>query len=572
MKKRVLSLFLASVMVLGMVACGSSDDKSTNASTSSTAKEESKTEESKTEESKTEEEGSYVNMDDWFPIVKEPITYTMSGPDTNTPDWENVDIINYFRDEMNIDFQGKYVDGDTWQTQFTLMLADDTLPDIIFGSNISMADIGKYGKDGYLLALDEYFDYMPNFKAFLEEHPDYKAVATSDDGHIYGLPSYSRNSIAKIYRTFISQKWLDNVGMEMPTTLDELYDVLKAFKEQDANGNGDPDDEIPVSMTYNRLYTFMHSFGMDAMDRYYAPTVKDGKVSFNQASDEYKAFLEFVAKLYDEGIIDPESFTQTDAELNAKVQADRIGLIQTGSAPYVMAGATIDFDKDWPALDGLVSEYNKEATFVMKSGITPAARIFVNADVESPEALCRLLDWLYTDEGSLGASKGVEGLTYEYQNVAYLEGAAIANSLNPNPDVYASAEEYRYKQGVINNGLNVLANYVGTGYEMLNNLSDADLAKEEVLVNQGWSCQVERAMRNSKVIEAFPTLTYTAEESTKLATLKTDISLYVEQALAQFMTGELTVEKDWSTYIANLEAMGLKDAMAIEQAAYDRAY
>ncbi len=561
--KRMTAMLLAGTMILSMAACGQTPADNDNKETTES------TVESSVEETQLAE---YVNLDSHYPICAEPITITASGYDGNGgADWNETDIFQYIGEKMGINIEATPFAEDAWATQFTLMLSSDELPDIIFRTETGMNEINKHGEDGYFLPLNEYFDYMPNFKAYLDAHPDYKSVITAADGNIYGLASYNENMIGRVRRTFINKTWLDNVGKEMPTTIDELYDVLKAFKEQDANGNGDPNDEIPLSSGYDLMWSIMHGYGILSNSMDYSPMVdKDGKVYLGQASEGYKELLKFMKKLLDEGLYDKDGLVQTTDEFRAKFAEDRIGMFGTWSAPYVEGKTDISSDQNWLWLDGLTSEYNDVNAVVYSAAASANAKIAVNVDTEYPEAVCRLIDWLYTDEGSVMASRGVEGKGLKYEDVDYLDNVKVSMAVNPDENTYTSAEEYRYKKSVINEGMNVRSVYYSTMYQVLGDMSDEDLAMDIVLEKNGWQTLVERGRRQLTAVDEFPSLVYTQEEADRRSTIMTDIKMYTKQAYGQFVTGELDIDKDWDTYIQTLEQNGMTELMDIEQAAYDR--
>lgn len=129
-------------------------------------------------------------------------------------------------------------------------------------------------------------------------------MCTSSDGNIYALAGWwgDINDYVPDY-LYIRQDWLDNLGLEMPETVDELYDVLVAFKEQDANGNGNPDDEIPMATKngIKQLYYLMTGFGYDTNSLWY--TDDNGEVHYAAVEDQYKDMLAFLNKCYSEGLI-----------------------------------------------------------------------------------------------------------------------------------------------------------------------------------------------------------------------------------------------------------------------------
>ena len=107
----------------------------------------------------------------------------------------------------------------------------------------------ELGAQGYILPLNEYLDNSSvGYAAAFEKLPGLRDYITTPDGNIYSLPNVDGSlHVQYNMKLWINTTWLENLGLEMPTTTEEFYDVLKAFKEQDANGNGDPDDEIPLS-------------------------------------------------------------------------------------------------------------------------------------------------------------------------------------------------------------------------------------------------------------------------------------------------------------------------------------
>ena len=130
-------------------------------------------------------------------------------------------------------------------------------------------------------------------------------IATQSDGKIYGLPKYQRFWPATASRQFINQQWLDQLGLSMPTTWDELYEVLVAFKEKDANGNGDPNDEIPMDWPggiggyFNPAVLLGKSITLtDGGQGYF---VEDGQVKNFLTDERYKTMVVFLNKLYKAG-------------------------------------------------------------------------------------------------------------------------------------------------------------------------------------------------------------------------------------------------------------------------------
>ena len=573
--KKVIAACLAGSMVLSMAACGSSDSNTSSeaAKDSSVVKQES----SVAASGEVAEE-LYYSTTDYFPICEEPITITVAGRNQGTTNWNETEFVQVIEEQMGIKMECTQYESDVWSTQLTLMMSSDDLPDLFGGMYTNIAEINNYGIEGYLLPLNKYLDIMPNFAAFLDEHPDYKVAITASDGNIYGLPKYEANPIGKLPRTFINKTWLENLGLEKPTNVDELYEVLKAFKEQDANGNGDPNDEIPLTGGWANLKNFLPAFGIFSNDMTYSPYVDEGgTVVLGQATENYKEMLKYLKKLYDEGLYEADALVQTDAEMRVKFQEDRAGMTTCGAAPFVLASQPNSYDQNWYALMGLTSDMNDTRTAVYNSGVTTNVRIAVSAETEYPEAICRLIDFFYTDEGVIACSNGFLGVSSVEEPVEGLDGYFVVSMRSDYdkdyPGEYASAEEYRYKKAIINEAFVAVTSFEKTSYEIKSLLSEEELyALPDSDTYQNWATLVELARRECTAVDAFPNLVYTDEESDARTTLLTDIKMYIEQAFGQFITGEIDIDADWDTYIGTLEQMGMKKLIEIEQAAYDRAY
>lgn len=419
--------------------------------------------------------------------------------------------------------------------------------------------------------MSQYLDMMPNMVAYFEEHPEVKAFCTTEDGNIYGLPRMRTDLTDRLSRSFINQKWLDNLGLSAPASMEELYDILVAFKEKDANGNGDTTDEIPMLYSPEcdpRLErTLLAAYGIYTTDvNYVLQAGEDGKVGLANTSDNYKEFLTFMNRLYKEGLMEQEAFTITSDEAKTKQANDVYGVFGW-SAPFVLGNSDISYDMDYTALVGLTSNVCDEGCAGLSSALGGNYLVAISADTKYPEALCRFLDYFYTEEGIEAATHGYEGITFDYvmNDLLNVEVAKMRQ-----PEGYASEEEYRYKAAVFNMSLNLIE--TNPDREALFNVDMEVLENEEVMMEYGWAAKIADSYRKngSKGSDVYPTMSYTADETSRRNSLVTDLQTYLTQAKAQFITGELDIEKDWDTYISRVEQMELSTLLDIEQTAYDR--
>ena len=186
-----------------------------------------------------------------YPIVNEPITFKIMGrKDAGAPDWSELEIFKRLTEITNINFEFEVSEAGTWTEQKNIALVGGEYGDIILRDDANaITDEETYGPQGVFIDLTNLIDqYAPNIKAMMDANPDVKAAMTSMDGKIYGLPYVFHTATVQGHTAFFSEEWMKNVGVDkVPETTDELYDMLVAFKEQDANGNGDPSDEIPFT-------------------------------------------------------------------------------------------------------------------------------------------------------------------------------------------------------------------------------------------------------------------------------------------------------------------------------------
>ena len=572
MKKRfqkTAAIVLAVSMAVSLAACGKQAEETGNAGSAANTE---NTGSADTQASSGT--GSVEVNETGYPITSEEITVTAAGPmPSGCEDWSQLAVIDEYANRLGIRLDCDFYETD-WETQLTLKVAGDELPDMLIGCSMNVSDVNEWGGEGYFLDLSQYMDLMPNLKAYFDQYPELEAYCTTSDGHIYGLPKLKVDMTDRLTRSFINKQWLDNLGLSMPTSIDEYYDVLVAFKEQDANGNGDPDDEIPLLFTsdsggYTALEkTLLDAYGIFTTDpNYVLQADESGKVELANINDTYKEYLKFMHRLYAEGLMEQEAFTITGDEITTKQQGDVYGSFGCGSAPFVMANKDISYDANWMALSGMSSELHPKREASIASPVQNSILVAVNGNTEYPEALARFIDYFYTEEGMLSATKGYDGVTFDMVQDDLL-GTEVPEMRIP--DGYTSGEEFRYKGAILNEALNLVEKNIDR--QAMFESDREVLEKPEFVEKYGWEARVIDAFKSDDVtgVEAYPVVSYTSDEVEERGAVYKDITTYLKQARAQFITGELDLDKDWDTYVNTLNQMNLGRLLEIEQAAYDR--
>lgn len=423
-----------------------------------------------------------------------------------------------------------------------LILASGEYPDMFFKSGLGMTDLNKYGAQGIFIPLEDLIkQYAPNFSALMDELDGWQYI-TSPDGHIYSFPEVGAQQGANT-SYWLNKRWMDNLGLEEPKSFDELYEVLKAFKEQDANGNGDPNDEIPLTCTVVCVPELFLQYEDYAYDMGTKTAVIDGQLTYIPTNEVFKDYINFITKLYQEGIMDPNGFTQQHENQGAIGQSGDV----LGS--FFDAGAFLTVGRDNDD-DYIILTPFQEGTFPLGTGITPGAMTITDA-CENPEVLVAWVDQFYSQEGGALAIMGVEGETYQYNDEGDWEWI-LGNGYG---DDVATVRASATIQGS--------ANHPSVWPDVWFEKMSAEVDPDEVYLNG----ERDRVAANGVV--PLPQMNYSDEDNETIATLKTDIDSYISQYVAQVATGEMTLDESWDTYIETMNAMGAQELEAIYQATYE---
>lgn len=431
---------------------------------------------------------------------------------------------------------------------WTLMISNpDSMPDIVVSSD--MSKIEDLGMDGGLIPLEDLIEEKcPNIVAAFEKYPELKTASTASDGHIYQVAGMKEMSVANVW--VIRQDWLDKLNLEMPTTTDELYTVLKAFRDQDPNGNGQQDETpfitrwltAPDNFTEHALSLFCSSTGL---------MVRQGEVVFDPMEEDFKTGMEALIQWYAEGLIDPEVFTRDDAR-NVMYGNNLGGLT------YDWAASTTQYNK---TLADSISGFQNvvmapvqapNGRTVVDHRSVPFAGAGITQNCENVDDALRLIDYLYSDEGQILMTYGIEGETYTIDE----DG------------------NYQFTEDMLNNeaGLTDARQNVGCllhlgGIEPME-LEYAVATNEETLA--GYELYMEHP-------EWYPedeyfnfNFKYTTEESDEINQLLPGITDFVNEKCMGWILGNGNFESEYDSFITELHNRGVDRVVEISQTAYDR--
>lgn len=488
-----------------------------------------------------------------FPIVDEEITLNLMAPGTGN-EWEAMPTMQEYEELTNINLEFTTPPMDDFGTRFNLTFASGDLPDMIFapGSDVLTPALEvDYGQQGLLLPLNDLIEeYAPNIKALLDENPQVRSAITTPDGNIYALPRVDEGDTAiwPIGPLWYNGDWLDALDAEVPETLDEFYELMIRFRDEDPNGSGQ-DDTIPISNggLENPRVWFLSAFGLNSWD----VEAIDGQVRYNPTTENARAYYEFFTKLYSEGLIDQEIFSQSDEMKKAKGQQNRIGLFQDWFS-FFTTGRSEEEALNDPMFFPLTSEWSPERSMAGSPRMVRGTFAITSAN-QYPEATMRWVDQMYTEEGAEYFDRGPEGHYWEWEDgegstKVYTEQAA------------SEGEEYRGTitpfYGIATPGLGVQLPPIGG--------EESDFTK---FIRESTQENVEPYAE-----VAFPLVYLEQNEIDELQSIQGDVATYIQEQEAQFITGQLDVtnDADWDNYLSTLENMGIERYVEIYQAAYDR--
>ena len=438
-----------------------------------------------------------------------------------------------------------------------LDIASGALPDAIFNAQASEQDLLTWAKNGVIVPLEDAIEkYMPNLQAVFKASPEYKKMLTAPDGHIYSLPwieelGKGKESIHTVNSLgWINQKWLNKLGLSQPKTAKDLYEVLKAFKEKDPNGNGKK-DEIPLSFMSsddgNDLKMLFAAFGDGSGDNGQHLIVNnDGKVQFTANTNSYKEAIKYLNKCYSEGLIDTESFEQDWSRYVAKGADEKYGLYFTWD-PHNVTGPGDDYVMYQPLAreDGKIN-----VTRTNNFGFS-RDRFVVTSANKNMELTAKWIDQMYAPVQSIQNNWGTYG--EKGQNIFKYDQAA--NKLTHEPLGGTSPVELRQKTSV-GGPLAVLNAYYGKYTTMPDDAKwRLDLMSKYIFphVNNEFN---------------YPNIFMSKQDTKRIADIDADMQDYITQKRDEWIT-KGNIDQEWDAYIKQLKAYGLDEWLKIKQTNYD---
>ena len=516
-----------------------------------------------------------------LPVVDEVVEYTICAPDvTYVNDLNENTLTPWIQEKTNIKINFEEIPDTEWDTKVNLLIASDELPDAFIYGGFSAAELADYGSQGVFLALNDIIEEHGYYvKQVFDQQEALPGAYTALDGNIYTLPDINEcYHCFYSMRAWINQQWLTNLGLEYPNTVDEFVNVLRAFKEQDANGNGDPNDEIPFSGNATSWNSTIYPFLLNSFLHYDTSNLsvkEDGTVIFTPLQPEFKEGLQWIASLIDEGLIEKEALTQTEEQLKTKGSNLDIALLGGFTSATWWSGVGSDNGegsrcREYSGLSPLEGPNGVRISPWAGTGFNMGNSVITTA-CEDPVPLFKMLDYMLSDEATLRSQIGELGVDYNEPD----EGAP---GINGKPALYAKIPTSSNSGGTTGDESTTAMQNVFPS----NRTSDFRLGEQADYSDPETQWQQEPRLYNESATYFAPyadehmmypsAVNLTAEESEKINFMKTQINDYVKENIVLFLAGEKSFDTDWDSFIAEFDNLKLDEYMELRQMAYTRQY
>lgn len=594
MKKRLIALVVITCMLsMLLTGCKNTGDNGSNTG---------KNEEGTTE---TGDKGYTINTDSLFPVINEPGAVTLDitinvGP--NTGNLEDLWFYKWLEKKSGVNLNITGIVNTSWNERKAVAMASGDMADIYLGFPWTADEIVEYGMNqGHFLPLNEYIDQYGDQINYIFDYmkdADMEGTSTCPDGKIYHLPSMGEAGVSMLNRTTygmsINTTWLDKLKLPVPATMEELYNTLVAFKNQDPNGNGKA-DEMPFSAEYNAEFRslMLGAYGFVTEGTTAADSgaqlgitgdlcnislkVQDDGSSepvFIPMDPDYKEYLTMMNKFYTEGLLDPDFFTEDTPTRAAKNMEGVAGAI-VGTLDQTL-GDDPDLFPQYRSF--LVSGEQGKDPVTYQVGMVNIAKAVITSSCKYPDVAVRLLNALYDPQVMLYNWNGPDMEDEENYDdyakelgvgfkVEYNEDGTFKSYTYPNMDKGKYATEGEYLDSLVRSG--TAGNFINGIYGRVIKYN-ADPKAVVTTTPMGWFRASQQQYNIPHIQRGYPIVYLDTTTSAESKNLKTPIEDYVYQMEAQFINGSKSIDTEYDKFISELKALGVEKYLKIYADAYEK--
>ncbi len=458
---------------------------------------------------------------------------TEAGPIPS--DWAGYQIL---KDKFNIDLKLTALPSNETDQDVKIQAAGaaNNLPDLFMVSRSALTNLVK---QGLVAPVDEYYSKMPVRTA--QQYDETSKLASSFNGKSYGFAS--PGSIIKNEGLLIRKDWLDNLGLEVPTTTEELMEVMRAFTYDDPDGNGKNDtwgygafveaNKNLKGYPGSRFWPIMGAFGVEGLWSF-----DEANLGLTIYKPEFYDFMVYMKQMITEGVIDPNWLSYKKDDFRAAWKQGRFGVMYEQNAAYAATSNYAPFDKnfpegEWVVCDAITGPEGKASIGAYDANFRIYAVSTKAVKAGKIDAICNLLEWMSSDEGYFLCGWGQEGVNY----VLDADGIPVAGDLGDNAFTGAKGQPYTQLRNMV----------------FYN--SDTELASRYPTYTTEVSGKTMSAL---KVLREMQSKAWTpALGSNNMPTPNADVDRFYQQSLAEFFSGakELTPE-NWAAFLDQFNKMG----------------
>ncbi|MCL2879728.1 MAG: extracellular solute-binding protein [Treponema sp.] len=501
-----------------------------------------------------------------FPIVKAP--YTLRIFTSQAPTIENFTTNAFtksYEEKTGVHIEWEVAPANSVWEKLNLSLTTGDYCDMYVQTGMSKQMEILYGSQGVFIPLNDLIEkYAPNIAQAFREHPEIRAMNTAPDGNLYSLPVLNTAPIVRApCKLWMNTTWLKNLNLKVPQTTEEFYQVLKAFKERDPNGNGSGKNVIPFFCADDTksffVEYFMNSFiQCNQGNQGFMYVTDDDKVGVAYDKPEWRDGLMYLRRLVRDGLMDPASFSANQDEL--KRVAENPGNMILGSTVWNTISGFMDLygdrQRNYDTIPPLQGPKGVRLTVYRADANCVTGATVITKALKNPEVAVRWLDYFFTLEGNLEMRIGRQGKEWRYPNPGELSYTGLP------------------AEWVMLSGIGGAQNYYWGQYGIAQYLRhDRQGANQDIYAPDGIERRLYEAYHTNYEPylpkKALPGLYIPSDVQKKINQPMIDIKAYVQEALVRFCTDDLSLEKDWDSYVATLNKMGLNDIVKAHQDAYN---
>ena len=532
-KRRLMAAAMAAVMLTGTLAGCSAKSETSG---TEAAKGEAGTSQAQTEETL---EGSLVS--------KEPKEFTVFLNFNNMPFDSNWQVWQEAAKRTNVSLKGTIsLSNSNEEEAFNLMMSSGNLADII--GYVDASSLEKLGRDGGMIPLNDLIkEHAPNIQKVLDEDARFRQTAYSLDGNIYQIPTNQELKAAEFW--WIRQDWLDKLNLKAPTTVDELHDVLYAFRNEDPNGNG-LKDEIPLFDRAGWKQPDEYLYLWDTSLEFYP---RDGKMKYEPLEENFKTGVSNMIKWYQEGLIDPEIFTRGASSRDTLLGGDLGGCTHDWVST---ANYNSTLQETIPGFQMAAIAPPADQNGVVKERVSryPGVGWGISSQCKDPVTVIKFMDYFFTEEGSDLMNWGIEGDTFtrDADGSKHFTDTVLQSELTPIGYLRSIGAQYRI--GMCQDG----------DYEYATMKEDGIEANKLYNGHDEWFDDSLPPYLDGKMA-----LKYTSDDETEYKNIMASIKPYVDEKFQSWILGVNDFDSEYDTFIKELKARGIDRALEINQKAYD---